>query len=69
VDPDRQGTGLGAELIRQTVGVLAARGFERVTLLVSAANVRAQALYSHFGFRERGAFVVAVNRAPGVLGR
>jgi len=64
VDPDRQGLGLGTELVRQSVDAFAERGFERVTLLVSAANARARALYSRFGFRERGAFVVAVNRTP-----
>jgi ribosomal protein S18 acetylase RimI-like enzyme len=69
VDPRCEGRGLGSALVRQAVGVFAERGFQRVTLLVSAANARAQALYSRFGFRERGAFVVAVNRAPRQRGR
>jgi ribosomal protein S18 acetylase RimI-like enzyme len=69
VDPARQRLGLGTGLIRQCIGVFAKKGFERVTLLVSAANARAQAVYSRFGFRERGAFVVAVNRTPHLRAR
>jgi ribosomal protein S18 acetylase RimI-like enzyme len=64
VDPDQQGRGFGAELVRQSIEVLARRGFARVTLLVSDVNTRARALYAAFGFRETDAFLVAVNRQP-----
>jgi ribosomal protein S18 acetylase RimI-like enzyme len=63
VDPERQGRGLGADLVGDAIDALADRGFERVTLLVSDANARARRLYFRLGFQERGSFVVAIDRA------
>jgi ribosomal protein S18 acetylase RimI-like enzyme len=64
VDPSARGRGMGTALVQQAVHALAARAFTDVTLLVSDANPRAARIYARLGFRDRSAFVVAVNRQP-----
>jgi ribosomal protein S18 acetylase RimI-like enzyme len=64
VDPAAQGRGLATELIERAVTALAERQFRQVTLLVSDENRKAARIYARLGFRERGAFVVALNRQP-----
>ena len=64
VDRAAEGRGLGTALVCRALSACHAQGFDRVTLLVSAANARAGRLYSRLGFRNRAAFVVAVNRQP-----
>jgi ribosomal protein S18 acetylase RimI-like enzyme len=44
------------------MATVAARGFERMTLLVAASNARASALYDRLGFRQTAAFLAAVRR-------
>ena len=64
VDPLLQGRGIGGALVADAIDVFAARGYSRVTLLVSADNHHASRVYSQHGFRNRASFVVAVNRQP-----
>lgn len=52
VDPDRQGEGLGRELVRLGLARLASRGIRQASLYVEADNTPALALYRSFGFRE-----------------
>ncbi len=50
VSPAAQGHGLGAEIMRQTVQMAKARGFDAVRLLCAKANGTAQRLYQRLGF-------------------
>jgi ribosomal protein S18 acetylase RimI-like enzyme len=59
VDPDEQGRGLGLRVVQQAMAAAAARGVRRITLLVSAGNLRARSMYAKLGFADRAAFVVA----------
>lgn len=54
VVPDARGTGLGYELLRQSVATLRGAGAKRVSLTVTAANEEAVGLYTRCGF-PRGA--------------
>jgi ribosomal protein S18 acetylase RimI-like enzyme len=63
VDPACQGRGLGRSLVEAALARLAAAGYARVTLLVSAHNARAVGLYGRLGFRDAGTFVSAVRSA------
>lgn len=73
VRPDRQGEGLGRQLLRWGVGYLRGIGVPDVSLSVNARNERALALYENEGFvrsrtRERWARPVAAaesNRTAG----
>jgi len=62
VDPRARGRGLGRTLVRSVMATVAARGFERMTLLVASSNARASALYDRLGFRQTAAFLAAVRR-------
>jgi ribosomal protein S18 acetylase RimI-like enzyme len=64
VDPAARGLGLGRALMTATMTAAAARGFERVTLLVADANHVAARLYETLGFRDRAVFLVGANRQP-----
>ena len=50
VDPEAQGSGLGALLLGSTFRALGRRGARKVTLSVSAANARAADWYARLGF-------------------
>lgn len=50
VTPAVQGTGLGYELLRQSLGSLAQAGARRVSLTVTSANTVAIRLYERMGF-------------------
>jgi mycothiol synthase len=50
VRPDRQGTGLGRQLLRWGVGYLRGLGVARISLSVNARNDRALGLYESEGF-------------------
>jgi ribosomal protein S18 acetylase RimI-like enzyme len=52
VAPAAQRRGLGQELLRRSIEVLGANGARTVTLIVTAANHRALALYLKYGFKE-----------------
>jgi len=62
VDPRARGQGLGRALVESAIGAVAARGFERMTLLVATSNTRASALYDRVGFRQTATFLAAVKR-------
>ena len=64
VDPASRGLGWGRALVRAALDAAARRGLTRATLLVSAANDRAMAIYEAQGFTARAAFVVADARQP-----
>jgi len=67
VDPSARKRGLGQRLIEAAASSARARGFSSMTLLVSAANGPAQALYDRMGFRQCAAFIAAVRRQPRLL--
>jgi len=50
VRPEWQGQGLGRELLARSLGALQERGYEGVSLSVTADNRHAVALYERFGF-------------------
>lgn len=52
VSPERQGTGLGRRLLRKALGILAAQGFQTVTLTATDANTGAINLYRKAGFAD-----------------
>jgi ribosomal protein S18 acetylase RimI-like enzyme len=56
VAPSYQGTGLGYELVRRSMELLAAHGCRAVSLTVTAANESALRLYRNMGFVQRRAF-------------
>jgi|HubBroStandDraft_1064217.scaffolds.fasta_scaffold179272_1 ribosomal protein S18 acetylase RimI-like enzyme len=56
VAPSYQGTGLGYELVRRSMELLAANGCRAVSLTVTSANESALRLYRNMGFAPRRAF-------------
>ena len=59
VDPDARGRGCARQLVHEALKAAARVGCTRATLLVSATNARALAIYEDFGFRDRGRFLAA----------
>lgn len=55
VAPEQWGRGTGAALLGRAIDELVGRGWREVTLWVLAANDRARAFYSAFGFEPDGA--------------
>lgn len=60
VAPDARGSGLGYELLRQSIAKLRAAGAKRVSLTVTAANEEAVRLYTRCGFHESRRFYAYV---------
>ena len=60
VAPDARGTGLGYELLRQSIATLRDAGAKRISLTVTAANEEAVRLYARCGFREARRFYAYV---------
>jgi len=60
VDPADRGTGLGYELVRQSLAALTAHGCRLVSLTVTAANESALSLYQRMGFVPRRGFAAYV---------
>ena len=56
VVPQRQGHGIGYELLRRSLAALAAHGCRNVSLTVTSANQSALRLYRQMGFRLRREF-------------
>ena len=54
VTPACQNQGLAQQLVRHMLGVLRARGFRSVHILVNRENVKAIRSYAHIGFRAAG---------------
>ncbi|HLX41945.1 MAG TPA: GNAT family N-acetyltransferase [Bryobacteraceae bacterium] len=60
VDPSDRGTGLGYELVRQSLAALAAHGCRIVSLTVTTANESALRLYQRMGFMRRRDFAAYI---------
>ena len=54
VTPDRQGTGIGSEMIREAVRMAQSNGIQAVRLDVLASNTPAHKIYERLGFEYRG---------------
>lgn len=54
VSPDRQGKGIGAEMIREAIRLAHANGMKAVRLDALASNTPAHRLYESLGFENRG---------------
>ena len=71
VAPDRQGLGLGTELLRVVQQIGVDKGLDQLFLEVRHSNHRARALYSRFGFAEvglrRGYYPAAQGREDAVV--
>ena len=52
VDPDRQGQGIGRQIMQAAEDWLAARGVWKVQLLVRAGNTAAEAFYDALGYAD-----------------
>jgi len=64
VDPSLRRQGLARDLIETASAIAAAQGCSRITLLVSADNAPACALYAAAGFKQTSHFVYATRQAP-----
>jgi ribosomal protein S18 acetylase RimI-like enzyme len=68
VDPAHRGQGWGRRLVRAAGRAAFLRGYTQMTLLVSASNDAANALYAGEGFQDRATFLVATrHRAQPIL--
>lgn len=54
VDINYQGSGIGSRLIEVLFDILRSKGVKRCTLEVRVSNIKAQRLYSKFGFKVVG---------------
>jgi ribosomal-protein-alanine N-acetyltransferase len=52
--PGEEGRGVGADLLRALLAETRRRGIRKATLEVAASNLRAQQLYTRFGFAPVG---------------
>jgi ribosomal protein S18 acetylase RimI-like enzyme len=64
VAASERGTGLGYELVRQSMVTLAAHGCRCVSLTVTASNDTAVGLYERMGFKNRRNFAAYVWESP-----
>jgi ribosomal protein S18 acetylase RimI-like enzyme len=64
VDPAARGRGWGRRLIGAVAAAARPRGYSQMTLLVSASNRPAVAMYEQLGFRDQARFVVATRAQP-----
>ena len=60
VAPSHQGRGIGRELLRRSLTVLAGHGCRSASLTVTSANESALRLYERTGFRTRRDFAAYV---------
>ena len=54
VSPDRQGEGIGFEMIREAIQLAHKQGMKAVRLDALASNKPAHRIYEHLGFEQRG---------------
>ena len=54
VSPDKQGTGIGSEMVLAAIGLAKAKGMKSVRLDALASNTPAHKLYERLGFEYRG---------------
>ncbi|MEO8481937.1 MAG: GNAT family N-acetyltransferase [Acidobacteriota bacterium] len=69
VDPALRGRGVAQRLMHAAACAAATSRFLRMTLLVSAVNRPAAAVYARMGFRDRAEFVVATRSQPSLSTR
>jgi ribosomal protein S18 acetylase RimI-like enzyme len=66
VAPEHRGSGLGRQLLVQSLLTLAAHGAQRTSLTVTSANREAIGLYERMGFHNQRDFAAYVWQAPGL---
>ena len=54
VSPDRQGTGIGSEMIRDAIRLAQSRGMKAIRLDALSSNTPAHRIYERLGFEYRG---------------
>ena len=54
VNPDSQGTGIGSEMIRETIRLAHTNGMKAIRLDALASNTPAHKIYNSLGFEHRG---------------
>ena len=54
VSPDRQGKGIGSEMIRETIRIALSKGMLAIRLDALASNTPAHKIYKRLGFEYRG---------------
>ena len=54
VSPDRQGGGIGSEMIREAIRMALSKGMKAIRLDALASNTPAQKIYERLGFEYRG---------------
>ncbi|MBQ9216694.1 MAG: GNAT family N-acetyltransferase [Muribaculaceae bacterium] len=54
VSPDRQGEGIGSEMIREAIHLAQANGMNAICLDALASNTPAHRIYERLGFEQRG---------------
>ena len=54
VSPDKQGAGLGAQMVRSAIELARAKGMKAIRLETTASNTPAHRFYERLGFRYRG---------------
>ena len=54
VSPDKQGTGIGSEMIREAISIARRRGMKAIRLDALATNTPAHRIYERLGFEYRG---------------
>ncbi|MFQ5816680.1 MAG: GNAT family N-acetyltransferase [Terriglobia bacterium] len=67
VRPEVRGRGLGRQLLARTLDTLRQKGYEGVSLSVTADNPPAVGLYRHFGFEVLKRFAAYVREKPPVV--
>ena len=54
VSPDKQGEGIGSEMIREAIHLAQANGMKAIRLDALASNTPAHRIYERLGFEQRG---------------
>ena len=54
VSPEKQGSGIGSEMIRETIRLAKSKGMKAIRLDALATNTPAHKIYEHLGFEYRG---------------
>lgn len=65
VDPNRQGKGLGAEIVAAGEEWLRARGIWKVQLLIRETNLAVKEFYEHLGYERSSVIVMSKKVAEG----
>ena len=54
VSPDKQGTGIGSEMVREAINLAKAKGMKSIRLDALATNTPAHKIYERLGFVYKG---------------